>query len=350
MPIDVDLRSDTVTRPTPDMRRAMASAEVGDDVFGDDPSILALQHEVAELFGREAALFVPSGTMANQLAVRAWCQPGDEIVLHAKSHIYNYESGAAAALSGVTARTVQSNDGTLPLDQVRAALHTTADPHFAPTGLVAVENTHNACGGRVVSLEHMADVRAIAAEAGIPTHLDGARLWNAAVALGASPGDVAAGFGTVSVCFSKGLGAPVGSCLVGDRDRITRAWRFRKMFGGGMRQAGILAAAARHALDHHLDRLADDHRRARWIAERLAEIPGVEVDVAAIDTNLVYFRLNEGHPLASAPGGAVAALAAEGVGITGGGQTYRAALHMDVDDDDVDHALTVMGRVLAWRG
>lgn len=350
MPLDVDFRSDTVTRPTPAMRDAMAHAEVGDDVFGDDPNILALQSEVAALFEREAALFVPSGTMANQLAVRAWCQPGDEIVLHAKSHIYNYESGAAAALSGVTARTVHSDDGTMPVAQVRAALHTTTDPHFAPTGLVAMENTHNACGGRVVSLEHMAEVRAVAAEAGLPTHLDGARLWNAAVALGVSPARVAEGFGTVSVCFSKGLGAPVGSCLVGDRDRIARAWRFRKMFGGGMRQAGILAAAARHALTHHLARLADDHRRARRVAETLAAVPGVHVDVAAIDTNLVYFDLAEGHPLSGPTGDAREALEAAGIGITGAGRRYRAALHLDVDDAAVDRALATMTEVLAHAG
>jgi threonine aldolase len=311
--------------------------------------VLALESEVASIFGREAALFVPSGTMANQLAVRAWCQPGDEVILHARSHIYNYESGAAAAVSGVTARTIDSVDGTMPVDAVRAALHLSTDPHFAPTGLVAMENTHNACGGRVVPLDHMAAVRAVAHDAGLPTHLDGARLWNAAAALGVAPAEVAKGFGTVSVCFSKGLGAPVGSCLVGDRDRVARAWRFRKMLGGGMRQAGVLAAAALHALHHHVDRLVEDHRRARVLAEALAHTPGVTVDVDAIETNLVYFTLDEGHPLVSLEDGAVGAAAGVGVGITGGGRRYRAALHLDIDDERFDRGLDSLTRVFAWN-
>lgn len=344
----VDMRSDTVTRPTPAMRESMATAAVGDDVFGDDPTINRLEGRVAELLDKEAALFVPSGTMANQLALRAQTRSGDEVLLHGRAHIFNYESGAAAALSGVTCRPISSDDGTLPLDALRANIHRGDDPHYAPTRLVCLENTHNACGGRVLPMDHVRSVIALAHEHDLLAHLDGARLWNAAVASGLSMGELTKGFDSVSLCFSKGLGAPVGSVLAGEAEFIGRAHRFRKMFGGGIRQGGIIAAGALHALDHHVDRLEEDHRRAAILADALAQIPGVELDLEAVQTNLVYFTLAEGHPLVHKPGGATAALREQGVGITGAGRNYRAVLHLDVDDEGLDEAIAIFRRVLLW--
>lgn len=354
----VDLRSDTVTRPTGAMRDAMRAAEVGDDVFGDDPTVNLLQDRVAALLGKERALFVPSGTMANQLAVRAQTRHGDEILLHHKAHIYNYESGAAAALAGVSIRTFDTRDGTLPED-IAGHLHLNDDPHFAPTTLVCFENTNNGCGGVVVPQAAIeataASARAAAGQAGKPIrlHLDGARLFNAAVASGRTVSALAAPFDTVSICLSKGLGAPVGSVLAGDAATIARAYRFRKMYGGGMRQAGVLAAAGLHALEHHVARLADDHRRARRLAEALAAIEGVSVDLDRVQTNLVYFDLAAEHPLASwysgdTPG-VVGRLAEHGVRVVGSPTRLRAVTHLDVDDADIDHAIDVFGRVLGTR-
>lgn len=344
--LTVDMRSDTVTRPTPAMREAMATAAVGDDVFGDDPTINRLEERVVDLLGKEAALFVPSGTMANQLALRAHTRSGDEVLLHARAHIFNYESGAAAALSGVTCRPISSDDGTLPLDVLRANIHEGDDPHYAPSRLVCLENTHNACGGRVLPADHVSRVIALAHDHNLLVHLDGARLWNAAVASGRSMAELTQGFDSVSLCFSKGLGAPVGSVLVGGAEFIGRAHRFRKMFGGGMRQGGIIAAGALHALDHHVDRLEEDHRRAVILADALAHIPGVELDPGAVQTNLVYFALAEDHPLVHRPGGATVALREHGLGITGAGRSYRAVLHLDIDDQALNEAIAILRRIL----
>lgn len=343
----IDLRSDTVTRPSPAMRDAMASAEVGDDVFGDDPTLNALQEEVAALVGKEAALWVPSGTMANQLALRAQTQPGDEIILHARAHIRDWESGGPAALSGVTCRAVESADGSLPMEEVAAQIRDASDAHRAPTAMICVENTHNACGGRVVAQEGIEALGELARGRGLRMHLDGARLWNAAVASGRSLAELTAPFDSVSLCFSKGLGAPMGSVLVADAATIRRAHRFRKMFGGGVRQGGVVAAAARFALEHHLARLAEDHANARRFAEALADIAGVRVEPGSVQTNLVYFELQEGHRLRSAPGGAVAAMAAAGVAITGGGSRYRAVFHLDVDAAATDAAIEAARTQLA---
>lgn len=352
----VDLRSDTVTRPTPAMRDAMFAAPLGDDVFGDDPSVNALQDYAAELLGKERALFVPSGTMANQLAIRAQTQPGDEVVVHYRSHIFNYEGGGASALSGVSIRTFDSTDGTLPMGVVDA-LHLGDDPHFAPTTLLAYENTHNGCGGVIAPSANIdsvtAAVRTAAKRAGKPIrlHLDGARFFNAHVGSGDAVKAMAAPFDTVSLCLSKGLGAPVGSVLVGDATAIQRAYRFRKMYGGGMRQAGVLAGAGLYALKHHVARLADDHRRARALAETLASLTPVEVDLERVQSNLVYFDIDPAHPMAERSSDGtpklVGALAERGVLITGSYTRYRAVTHLDVDDDGLAQTVDAMRALLS---
>ncbi len=339
----VDLRSDTVTQPSAAMKAAMLGAPLGDDVFGDDPTVIALQQFGAALLGKEAALFVPSGTMSNQLALRAHCRSGDEVIAHAGCHMVNYESGAAAALAGVHMRVVDSADGSLPMDQVAAAIHQTPDPHFAPTTLICFENTHNGCGGTVVPAENIRAVVAAAREKGIGLHLDGARLFNAAAASGTPARDIAAPFDTVSICLSKGLGAPVGSLLVGGEAAIRRAYRFRKMYGGAMRQSGVLAAAGLFALQHNVDRLGDDHRRARQLAEAIDACDGMSVALERVQSNLVYFDLAPGHPLAALePDGRpliVSRLEARGVKVVGGPHRLRAVTHLHVDDAALEHAI-----------
>ncbi|MCY2928568.1 MAG: low-specificity L-threonine aldolase [Planctomycetota bacterium] len=335
----IDLRSDTVTRPGPAMRQAMASALVGDDVLGDDPTVKRLEQRTAELLGKPAAVFVPSGSMANQIALRAHTEPGDEAILEAGAHMYFYEGGAPAALSGVMCRLIAGDRGLFTAEQVRAVLRP-ANEHFPRTKLLCVENTHNRGGGSVWPLEQVAAVTAAAREAGLACHMDGARLWNAAVAAGVGEAQYARHFDSVSVCFSKGLGAPVGSCLAGTEAFIARARRFRKQFGGAMRQSGILAAGALYALDHNRARLADDHANARLLAEGLARIPGFTVDAAAVETNMVFFRT---------PGPAaqiVAALAAAGVAMLATGpDTIRAVTHLDVSRGDIEAAVAVLEKM-----
>lgn len=281
----IDLRSDTVTKPTQAMRQAMARAEVGDDVYGEDPSVRRLEDTVAAMLGKEAALFVSSGTMGNQLAIRCQCEPGSEMIVSEGAHCAWYESGAAAALSGVQA-VVVGRGGVFTADEMEQAIKPRADwyPH---TALVAIENTHNRAGGVAWPQPQLEQVCERARQHGLKLHLDGARLWNASVALGVEPARIAEPFDTVSVCFSKGLGAPVGSALCGRRELITKARRMRKMLGGGMRQAGIIAAGALYALQHHRDRLAQDHQNARAIAKRLAQITSVPVHVNDVHTNIV---------------------------------------------------------------
>lgn len=288
----IDLRSDTVTRPTPAMHRAMAEAEVGDDVLGDDPTVKALEARVAEHLGKESAVFMPSGTMANQVAIRAHTESGDEILCHVDSHCYCLEAGAPAALSGCLVRLLHGRRGIFSPATLAAELHPPGEVenHLCTQKLVLVENTHNRGGGSIWPIEQVAAVELTAREAGLKMHLDGARLWNASVATGTPERRYAKHFDSVSVCFSKGLGAPVGSALVGSADFIRRARRFRKQFGGGLRQSGILAAAALHAMDHHRDRLAEDHANARRLAGALSELGDVEVDLDSVETNMVYFR------------------------------------------------------------
>lgn len=282
----IDLRSDTLTQPTAEMRAAMARAEVGDDVFGEDPTVRQLEARVAAILGTESALFMPSGTMSNQVAVRAHTEPGDEVILESTAHIAYYESGAPAALSGVMCRYLPGDGGRFTAAQFEAALRP-RNSHFPPTKLLCVENTHNRAGGTVWPLDLVREVTAAARRHGLRLHLDGARLWNACVATGVPERDHASLFDSISVCFSKGLGAPVGSALAGTQEFIRRAHRFRKMFGGGLRQAGVLAAAALHALDYHRQRLAEDHAHARRLAAILNARPGFVIDPAGVETNIL---------------------------------------------------------------
>lgn len=286
----IDLRSDTVTKPTQAMRRAMAEADVGDDVYGEDPTVNLLQERVAELLGKEAALFVPSGTMANQIGIKVHTQPGDEILVGQNAHNWLFEAGAAAVISSVQV-TLLPGDGRFAADAIRAA-YKANNYHLPPTTMVSVENTHNMGGGVVWDLDEVRKVVSVARELGLATHLDGARLWNAAAATGVPERELAAGFDTVSVCLSKGLGAPVGSLLCGSRGLMHRAHRVRKLLGGGMRQAGILAAAGLHAIEHHRARLAEDHENAAFLAAALGEIPGLTVDRSSVHTNIVMVDID----------------------------------------------------------
>jgi len=340
----IDLRSDTVTRPTPEMRRAMAEADVGDDVLGDDPTVARLEARVCDVLGKEAAVFMPSGTMTNQAAIRAWTEPGDEIILEAAAHSYFYESGGPAALAGVMCRLIDGERGLFTADQVRAVLRP-ANEHFPRTKLVAVENTHNRGGGTVWPLEQIAEVEAVAREAGLAMHLDGARLWNAAVASGIAESEYASHFDSVSVCFSKGLGAPVGSALAGDAEFVSRARRFRKMFGGGMRQAGIIAAGALYALDHHRERLIRDHANAKRLAEGIAGLDGIEIDTATVETNIVIFRVTS----MAAPD-LVERLGAAGVLVLArDAESIRAVANLNVTADQVEETIEHFTTILAGR-
>ena len=287
----IDLRSDTVTRPTAAMRRAMAEAEVGDDVLGEDPTVNALQRRTAELLGKESALFVPSGTMANQIAVGVHTTPGDELLCDETSHVYVWEGGGIARLSGVTARTIAGERGLLAPALLRDKVRPD-DGHYVRTRLVCLENTHNRGGGRVQPIEQVGEVSAWARAQGLAMHLDGARLMNAVVATGIPAHEWARHFDTVSICFSKGLGAPVGSALAGPGELIREAHRLRKVFGGGMRQAGILAAAALHALEHHVERLAEDHANAQILARAVEETEGLRLESGPVETNLVWIAVD----------------------------------------------------------
>ena len=339
----IDLRSDTVTRPTATMRAAMSAAEVGDDVFGDDPNVNALQERIAGLLGKEAALFVPTGTQSNLCGLMAHCGRGDEYLVGQMAHTYRWEGGGAAVLGSIQPQPIaQAADGTMALSEIEGAIKPD-DAHFARTRLLALENTW---GGKVLPPAYVADATAMARRRGLATHLDGARLFNAAVASASVQGGdpyaaartLAEPFDTVSVCFSKGLGAPVGSALCGPRELIARAHRVRKMLGGGMRQAGVLAAAALHALDHHVHRLADDHAHARRLAEGLQGLPGVSVEPP--QTNILFVDLapERAH-------GAVERARAEGVLCTG---LYRLRLvtHLDVSAEDIGRAIDALRRSL----
>jgi threonine aldolase len=331
----VDLRSDTLTRPTPQMRRAMADAEVGDDVYREDPTVNALEERVAELFGHEAALFVPSGTMGNQIGLRLVCEPGQEVLGDADAHILTYEMGAAAALFGLSSRTVVSAGGRLSAGQLIAQVRPYGDWHLTATAAIAVENSHNRGGGLVQPLAELEELFTWSRGAGVNVHLDGARIWNAHVASGVPLSTYGRLADTASVCLSKGLGAPVGSVLVAGAERIATGRLWRKRLGGGMRQVGVLAAAGLYALDHHVERLAEDHEHAKLLAERLG------VDPAAVETNMVVVD--------DVPAPAVAAAArAQGVLV---GQVsdrrIRLVTHLDVDRAGIDRAAKVITQVIA---
>jgi threonine aldolase len=339
-----DLLSDTLTRPSEAMRAAMAAAEVGDDVFGEDPTLRALEERVAGLLGHEAALFTPSGSMANQLGIRLHVSPGEELVADSLAHVVRAELGAAAVLSGITSRTWVSERGRFRAEDPASLMVTGAGPYQVNSALLVVENTHNFGGGTVQSLEQIRRARVLTRERGVAMHLDGARLFNAHVASGVPVADYGREFDTVSVCLSKGLGAPVGSVLVGSADAMAESRIWRKRFGGGMRQAGILAAAGLFALEHNVERLADDHARARRAAEAMAEAAPGSVDLATVETNIVIVDV-------AAAGWTSAAFVA--AALDAGVRTYavgpgavRLVWHLDVDDAGTDVAIDVLTGLL----
>lgn len=339
----IDLRSDTVTRPTSAMRKAMLEAEVGDDVFGEDPTVNALQEKVANLLGKEAALFVPSGTMANQLSIKSHTQPGDEVIIETSSHPYNFEGGAGAALSGIQFQCLKGVRGILDASQIEEAIRP-ADHHFPVTRLVCLENTHNRGGGSIYPLEKMTEIYRSAQSKGLLLHLDGARLWNASVATGIKPHQYAQYADSVSVCLSKGLGAPIGSLVAGSKPFIGRVHRFRKMFGGGMRQAGIIAAAGIYALNHHLERLKEDHHNAKRLAVGLKEFKGVSIDPKHVETNIVIFDVTNTGMTASQ---VAEAIKKEGILIHAFGKTQiRLVTHLDISSEDIEIALKAFKKVL----
>lgn len=336
----IDLRSDTVTRPTEAMLKAMMAAPTGDDVYGEDPTVNRLQDVLAERFGHEAGLFCPSGTMANQIAINVHVSPGDEVVCHRLSHVYNYEGGGIARNSGASVRLIDAPDGAVPADVIRAEVNP-ADSHFARTALVCVEDTVNKGGGAVQSIETLSEGSTVCRELGLPFHLDGARAWNALRHGGADWTTYGRMFDSVSLCLSKGLGTPVGSVLLGSRDFIAEAHRSRKVMGGGMRQVGILAAAGLYAIEHHFERLQEDHDRAARIGEVLEQHPGI-AHVAKVETNIVIAQLADGRPAADL----VAAQRASGILCSAfGPNKVRWVTHLDFDDGDLG---VVLAALAAW--
>lgn len=340
----VDLFSDTQTKPSEGMRRAMASAEVGDEQRRLDPTVNALQERVAELLGMEAALFLPSGSMCNQIGIRLHVRPGgDELYAHRQSHVIVAEAGGAAALSGALTCPLEGSRGIFTPAVLEATMRDPGDVHQPRSRLVCVEQTTNFGGGRIWSREELDGVLEVAGRYSLRTHMDGARLLNAVVASGQSAASFAAGFDTAWIDFSKGLGAPVGACLAGSRELIEEAWRYKQMFGGAMRQAGILAAAALWALDHNVERLAQDHENARLLAAGLAAIDGVDVDPEAVETNIVFFEVDDAERLAES-------LTSAGVGLRGKGRRIRAVTHLDVDREGIERALSEIARAVAAAG
>ena len=337
----VDLRSDTVTRPTPEMRQAIASAQVGDDVYGEDPTVSALESLAADLIGKEAALFVPTGTMANQVSIRAHTEPGDEIIVSDSSHIFLYEGGAFAALSGVSVHCVAGQQGLISAAGVQAAIRPPGGmSHFPTTRLVCLENTANRGGGIAYPLEVIQEITVSAKQQGLRLHLDGARLFNATVLQGVTPAEISEPFDSIAFCLSKGLGCPVGSLIVGSKSFIQRCHRFRKMFGGGMRQAGVLAAAGLYALEHNVARLAEDHRRARILAEAVSAMDGFEVNLEHVQTNMVYIETDSSKINAA---GVCNALLEKGVAISPvNSSMIRAVTHLDVDDRSLERAIDAL--------
>lgn len=344
----IDLRSDTVTKPTPAMRQVIANAEVGDDVLEGDPTVMRLEKRVADLLGKEAAAFVPSGTMANQTAIRAHTQHADEILMDGESHAYFYECGAPAALSGCSYRFVQgTHRGIFTADQLQEALKP-RNIHFARQSLIIIENTHNRGGGSIWPVENIAAIRQVADANDLRMHMDGARLMNACVASGRKPTEFTRYFDSVAMCFSKGLGAPVGSAVAGSAEFVQKVRFFRKQFGGAMRQSGLLAAAALYALDHNIDRLADDHANAKRLAEGLSKIPGITIDPATVETNIVIFdidpRLGTGQTFA-------AQLKDAGIWMLANGpQKLRAVTHLDVNGEQIEEALVRIEKIVGGKG
>ncbi|GMQ98560.1 MAG: GntG family PLP-dependent aldolase [Acidimicrobiia bacterium] len=340
----IDLRSDTVTRPSPAMREAIAKAPVGDDLYGDDPSVNALEERVAALLGKQEAMYVPTGTMSNMIAVRLHTQPGDSVVLEESGHIGTHEMGGAAHHSGVTLKRIQGNLGVFSADDLRSRVptpHPSLPSHlYEPHTLVALENTHNAAGGTIWPLETMDEVVVAARELSMATHLDGARIWNASAATGIPLDRYAAQFDTVSVCFSKGLGAPVGSALAGDHALISVARRFKQLFGGGFRQAGIIAAGALYALENNQERVAEDHANARTFAGYLADREGIAVDLETVQTNMVYFTVSD-------PAFVVDRCLENGVAMLVDDGRIRVVFHLDVSKEDTAVAMETVASAVA---
>ena len=339
----IDLRSDTVTKPTDEMREAMARAEVGDDVYGDDPTARRLQERAAEIFGKDAALFVPSGTMGNQIAVRLHTQPGQEVIIEERSHMFNLEMAGMAVISGVLAHPIRCPDGIMDWDSIEAAIRP-ASSYFAQTGLIAIENTQNLAGGTVMSFERMQDIAGRAHQRGIPVHLDGARIFNAAIVLNREVAEIAALFDSVMFCLSKGLGAPVGSMLVGSRELIERALPVRRMLGGGMRQVGVLAAAGLVALEKMTSRLNEDHKNAQLLAQGLAGIRGIGIDPERVQTNILVFDVTGSG---QTPSVLVAELKRRGVLANAiNARQIRMVTHKDVSRADCEEALGMIRELL----
>lgn len=338
----IDLRSDTVTKPTQGMREAIARAEVGDDVFGEDPTTNTLQEKVSQLLGKEASIFVPSGTMANQLSIRTLTQPGDEAIIEEGSHPYNYEGGATAAISGVQFRCLQGERGILRAEQIEEAVRP-PDHHYPITRLICLENTHNRGGGTVFPLDEIERIKAVADQNGLLMHLDGARLLHASTATGIAPDVYAKSFDSVTLCLSKGLGAPIGSMIAGSREFIDRVHRNRKMFGGGMRQVGIIAAAALYAMENHVERLKEDHEHAKILANALSELPGVSINPQHVETNIVVFDIS---PSGLDTQKAFEALKARGVLVVPFGKNrLRAVPHLDISREAIDRAVLAFKEV-----
>lgn len=335
----IDLRSDTVTKPSAAMKQAMFSAPLGDDVFGDDPTVNKLQKETAKLLGKQAGLFVPSGTMGNQIALKTLTNPGDEVILDYESHIFRYEVAGAAVMSGLQFHTINGPGGVMTVEQVKAAIRP-PDIHQPQTSLVCLENTHNRAGGVVYPLDEIKKISALCKKHKIKLHLDGARLWNAAVASGVPLKEYSKYFDSVMVCFSKGLGCPAGSVLVGDKGFIENARRQRKMMGGGMRQAGILAGAGLYALKHNIRRMAEDHRRAKKLAQMISTISKIKIDLSSVQTNIVVFDIKQTGMNSEQ---AMEKLARSDLWLVSFGPTrLRVVTHLDVDDGDIRLAGTIL--------
>jgi threonine aldolase len=341
----IDLRTDTITQPTPAMRRAIAEAVVGDEQKREDPTVIALEERSAELLGHEEAVFVPTATMANQIALRTLTEPGDEVIAEGAAHIFRYELGGPAVHSGLVMKSLQTEDGRFTAAQLRRAVNPSADLHMAPTRLVCVENTHNGSGGRVWPIGQVREVTAEARRLGLAAHLDGARLLNAAVASGTAAAEYGPEFDTVSLCLSKGLGCPLGALIAGSRERMAKARRLKHLFGGAMRQAGMVAAAGLYALDHHLDRLADDHANARRLAEGLVEA-GLPVDLEQVETNFVLLDVGA---VGLGADDAVARLRRAGVLLSFAAKRdmLRAVTHLGVSTEDVEQAIEDIPRALS---
>jgi threonine aldolase len=341
----IDLRSDTVTKPTPAMRRAMAEAEVGDDVYGEDPTVNRLQERAAEIFGKDAAIFVPTGSMGNQIAVKLHTNPGDEVIIEERGHILNWELGAPAVVSGVTFRTVRAaaSTGMLKWEEIESALHIDTPYYSCPTGLICLENTHNFGGGSVMSATETGVICDNSHKHGIPVHIDGARIFNAATALGESVAEISKKADSVQFCLSKGLGAPIGSILVGEKDFIAAARSWRKRLGGGMRQVGVIAAAGLVALEESPKRLHEDHENAKRLAVGIANMNGVAIDPQTVETNIVIFSVTAEAASAKS---VCEKLFENGIVASPFGSSIRMVTHYDVGADDIDKTLATLEKIL----